>query len=213
MITHYKLAVTILLNVGKTNHSIVVYQDKIEPEFLAFSSCCSWTPINNPSTRRESANARLLNTMTQWKILRNTQTLICTFNHWCSQPKIWVGAKCLTLGEQQYFCLGRCFSKHKITRYAKYLGPPWLRLCIQQHFRRLKAVYCSKTNAIHSAKCAASFICDFFLLSSLFSANKFQAFPRRRFVTIGLGDSTEIQILKLRNHMNNVLPEIKQRKH
>jgi len=29
------------------------------------------------------------------------------------------GPKCLTLCEQQYFCLVRRFSKHKITRYAK----------------------------------------------------------------------------------------------
>jgi len=42
----------------------------------------------------------------------------------------------LTLDEQQYVCLGRRFSKHKITRYAKNLGGPWppkppgwLRLC------------------------------------------------------------------------------------
>jgi len=40
----------------------------------------------------------------------------------------------LTLGEPQYFCLERRFSKHKMTRYAKNfaghvtLGPPWLRL-------------------------------------------------------------------------------------
>jgi len=34
--------------------------------------------------------------------------------------KLWkgpkkLGAKCLTLGEQQYFCLGRRSSKHKMT--------------------------------------------------------------------------------------------------
>jgi len=47
---------------------------------------------------------------------------------WRSQPKIFWGKiggpQCLTSGEQQYFCLGRRFSKHKMTRYAKYLGPP-----------------------------------------------------------------------------------------
>jgi len=32
------------------------------------------------------------------------------------------GPKCLTLCEQQYFCLVRRFSKHKITRYAKIMG-------------------------------------------------------------------------------------------
>jgi len=32
------------------------------------------------------------------------------------------GGKCLTLGEQQYFCLGGRFSKHKMTRYAKNFG-------------------------------------------------------------------------------------------
>jgi len=36
--------------------------------------------------------------------------------------KIWGRPKCLTLGEQQYFCLGRRFLKHKMTRYAKKLG-------------------------------------------------------------------------------------------
>jgi len=35
------------------------------------------------------------------------------------------GAKCLILGEQQYFCLGRRFSKHKMTRYAKNFGGEW----------------------------------------------------------------------------------------
>jgi len=30
--------------------------------------------------------------------------------------------KCLTLGEPQYFCFGRRFSKHKMTIYAKNLG-------------------------------------------------------------------------------------------
>jgi len=53
---------------------------------------------------------------------------------WRSQPKNLWGAKCLTLSEQQYFCLGCLFSKHKMTRYAKNftghgpLGPFWLRL-------------------------------------------------------------------------------------
>ena len=28
-------------------------------------------------------------------------------------------------GEEQYFCLGRRFSKQKITRYAKNLGEIW----------------------------------------------------------------------------------------
>ena len=36
--------------------------------------------------------------------------------------KFFGGAKCLTLDEQQYFCLGRHFSNHKMTRYAKNLG-------------------------------------------------------------------------------------------
>jgi len=36
-------------------------------------------------------------------------------------PKIF-GGKCLTLGEQQYFCLERRFSKHKMARYAKNFG-------------------------------------------------------------------------------------------
>ena len=41
-----------------------------------------------------------------------------------ARPKFWEGQKiergpkCLTLGEQQYFCLGRHFLKHKMTRYA-----------------------------------------------------------------------------------------------
>jgi len=45
---------------------------------------------------------------------------------WRSQPKIWGGKvwgeKCLILGEKQFFCLGRCLSRHKMTRYAKNLG-------------------------------------------------------------------------------------------
>ena len=40
---------------------------------------------------------------------------------WRSQPKILGAAKYLTLGEQQYFCFGRRFSKHKMARYAKNL--------------------------------------------------------------------------------------------
>jgi len=50
---------------------------------------------------------------------------------WRSKPKVYVRqkSKCLTLGEQQYFCLGRHFTKHKMTRYVKNfgawpLGPP-----------------------------------------------------------------------------------------
>jgi len=35
-----------------------------------------------------------------------------------ANPKLW-GGKCLNLGKQQHFCLGRHFSKHKMTRYAK----------------------------------------------------------------------------------------------
>jgi len=41
------------------------------------------------------------------------------------------GPECLTSGEQQQFCLGRRFSKHKMARYAKNSGgmdPLWLRL-------------------------------------------------------------------------------------
>jgi len=34
--------------------------------------------------------------------------------------------KRLILGEQQCFCLGRRFSKHKMTRYAKNLVAEWL---------------------------------------------------------------------------------------
>ena len=43
--------------------------------------------------------------------------------------KFQVGAIRLNLGKQQYFCLGRRFSKHQNTRYAKISGgmPPWLR--------------------------------------------------------------------------------------
>jgi len=44
---------------------------------------------------------------------------------WRSQPKILGGQKCLTLGEQQYFYLGRHFSKHKMARYAKNSGWPF----------------------------------------------------------------------------------------
>jgi len=46
-------------------------------------------------------------------------TSIKARKQWRSQPKIfvgqnfWVGPKFLTLGEQQYFCLGRRFSKQK----------------------------------------------------------------------------------------------------
>ena len=46
---------------------------------------------------------------------------------WRSQPKIMGeqkilgGTQCLTLGEQDYFCLGRLFSKHKIITCAKNL--------------------------------------------------------------------------------------------
>jgi len=37
-------------------------------------------------------------------------------------PKIGWRPKFLTLGEQQYFCLGTCFTKHKMTIYPKNLG-------------------------------------------------------------------------------------------
>ena len=45
--------------------------------------------------------------------------------HWRSpvvKPTQNFGGKCLTLGKQQHFCLGRRFSKHKMTRYAKILS-------------------------------------------------------------------------------------------
>jgi len=40
---------------------------------------------------------------------------------WRSQG-FGVGAKCLTLGGQYYFCFGRRFSKHKVTTPAKNVG-------------------------------------------------------------------------------------------
>jgi len=45
----------------------------------------------------------------------------CHENFWKGQ-KNFFGPKCLISGEQQYFHLGHCFSKHKMTRYAKNLG-------------------------------------------------------------------------------------------
>jgi len=53
--------------------------------------------------------------------------IVCCIKQWCSQPKILRGAKCLTLGEKQYFCLGRRVSKHKMSRHAKIWGimAPW----------------------------------------------------------------------------------------
>jgi len=45
-----------------------------------------------------------------------------------AQKRSKIGGGCLILGEQQYFCLGRRFSKCKLTRYAKNCvgdhGPP-----------------------------------------------------------------------------------------
>jgi len=38
-----------------------------------------------------------------------------------ASPKFWK-AKCLNLGEQHNFCLGRRFSKHNMTRYANNCG-------------------------------------------------------------------------------------------
>jgi len=39
-----------------------------------------------------------------------------------ASPKYFFGAKFLTLGEQQHFCLGCCFSKHKMNRNPKNFG-------------------------------------------------------------------------------------------
>ena len=55
--------------------------------------------------------------------LRNSVCLISSV----ANPKLFWGGKkwggeCLTLGEQQYFCLGRRFSKHKMTKCAKNFG-------------------------------------------------------------------------------------------
>jgi len=46
------------------------------------------------------------------------------------EPKILGDPKFLILGKQQYFCLGRRFSKHKMTRYAKNLATlmEWVRV-------------------------------------------------------------------------------------
>ena len=57
-----------------------------------------------------------------------------TVDSGAASPKFG-GQNVLTFGEQQYFCLGRRFAKHKLARFAKNLGgmalwaPPWLRLC------------------------------------------------------------------------------------
>ena len=49
---------------------------------------------------------------------------------WRSQPKFFWGSKMFAFGGKRCFCLGRHFSKHKITKYAKNLWegpwPPWL---------------------------------------------------------------------------------------
>ena len=53
------------------------------------------------------------------------------YGKWHSQPKIFLGgqkcreSKMFDFGKEQYFCLGRRFSKQKITRYAKNLGELW----------------------------------------------------------------------------------------
>ena len=49
---------------------------------------------------------------------------LMTKNSGIASPKFLEGKtlgvpECLNLGEQQYFCLGRHFSKHKMNRYAK----------------------------------------------------------------------------------------------
>jgi len=46
------------------------------------------------------------------------------------------GSKCLTSGKQQHFCLGRRFSKHKMTRYDKICNswPPELLLTTPMEF-------------------------------------------------------------------------------
>jgi len=44
----------------------------------------------------------------------------------CFEGEKFGGTKCLTLGEQHYFCLERQFSKHKMTGYQarNQLGTP-----------------------------------------------------------------------------------------
>jgi len=45
--------------------------------------------------------------------------------------KNFEGVEMFDLGEKQYFCLGRRFSKHKMIKYAENLRDhclPWLRL-------------------------------------------------------------------------------------
>lgn len=71
------------------------------------------------------------------RVLAYSETAV-PYVQWRSQPNILGetknlgGTKCLNLGEQQYLCLERPFSKHKLTRYAKnWRGmAPWLRLYI-----------------------------------------------------------------------------------
>jgi len=60
-------------------------------------------------------------------LLSKSFTYTSGWNSGVASTKFWGGPKRLILGEQQYCCLGRCFSKHKMTRYAKSLEgmAPW----------------------------------------------------------------------------------------
>jgi len=63
------------------------------------------------------------------------------------------GGKCLTSGKHQHFCLGRRFSKQKMTRYSMlkfvahgHLGSPWLKFVAHGHlgspWLRLWVLHC-----------------------------------------------------------------------
>lgn len=69
-------------------------------------------------------------------VCSNSRTKVVFHNvlprQWRSQNKTLEGPNCLTLGEEQHFCLGRRFSKNKMTKYSQNLErgmSAWLRLC------------------------------------------------------------------------------------
>jgi len=92
--------------------------------------------ISNRSWQTVNRRATLFCACTVSTAQGNSVVLCLNEASGVASPKC-LGDKNLTLGEQQYFCLERPFSKHKMTRYAKSLGcmPPYahpqLRLCCE----------------------------------------------------------------------------------
>jgi len=101
-----------------------IYQDRV------FKQRARWLQTKNTSQMTASASQLVALTYSvhfRRKLPRGVFDSSIASPKFFRWPKDFGGPKCLTLGEQQCFCLGRRFSKNKMTTHAKNFGGmvPW----------------------------------------------------------------------------------------